>query len=387
MFRSGIATFPLDYGRCPKWLFERMVRLSRGIIEAIVLEFGEDEFLKRIADPCWFQSLGCVLGFDWNSSGLTTTTLGAIKVALFDIQDEIGIYVCGGKGKTSRKTPEEIKTYSLSRGFSFGDDLVFASKITAKVDSSLIQDGFQIYHHNFIFSRSGKWVVIQQGMNPQTQTARRYHWFCPLDISKENIFLSEKMIVEPHTGIASQKRFKKVLNLTAKKSQNAREVSLQMVQGSFKALVKDLSLLSRYLLDSSKTKKLFLPGDEVFPKEPEDLRLDTSYIRKTFYLLTQKKPKTFLELLNEKGVGPKTIRALTLVAELIYGAKPSYKDPARYSFAHGGKDRVPYPVDLDVYDKTIEAVERGIKKAKIREKEKEMALKRMEKAFCQLSIK
>ena len=195
--RTGIATVPLDYGRCPPWLFLRMKKLGRAIAETIVEEFGAEEFLRRLSDPIWFQSLGCVLGFDWNSSGLTTTVLGALKVALFDIQDSLGVYICGGKGKTSRKTPEEINTYGLSRGFQFSDKLIYASKTAAKVDSALIQAGYQIYHHNFLFTKNGNWTVIQQGMNTENQTARRYHWYSP------NV---KDFTEEPHSGIISAQK-------------------------------------------------------------------------------------------------------------------------------------------------------------------------------------
>lgn len=372
--RTGIATFPLDYGRCPRWLFRRMKRLVRGIAIAIVEEFGPEEFLKRLSDPVWFQSLGCVLAFDWNSSGLTTTTLGAIKSALFNIQDEIGIYICGGKGRTSRKTPEEIETYGISRGFSFAPYLIFASKMAAKVDSALLQDGFQIYHHNFLFTKTGNWLVVQQGMNSFNQTARRYHW---LGDNKKDF------IENPHSGIITQEKVKP-LNLTARESNQNRELSLRMTHGSFKALTKDVNLLTRRLLDTSKAKKIILPGDEIIPQEPIDLqdyKFNTPYIKKNLFKLTEQRFSTFEELLSQKGVGPKTIRALSLVAEIIYGTKPSYKDPARYSFAHGGKDAIPYPVDRETYDETINVIEKGIKRSLLSLNEKNQALHRLTKAF------
>lgn len=381
--RTGIATIPLDWGKCPPWLFLRMKKLARSIFLLIAKEFGPEEVLKRLSDPVWFQGLGSVLGFDWNSSGLTTTTLGAIKSGIFEIQDEIGIYVCGGKGKTSKKTPEEIEAYGISRAFSFTPFLVFASKITAKVDSCLLQDGFQIYHHSFLFTKNGNWAVIQQGMNIDKGTARRYHWFGGL---KKNF------IEEPHSGIITdQKIFH--LNLSAKKSKDNREIIVDMAKGSFRAIEKDLNLLSKYLTDISFVKKISLPDDSVFPKEPEDLNLfrfglslknlnfNTPYLKKTIFEIVERRPKRFTEILSQKGVGPKTIRALSLIGELIYGAKPSYQDPARYSFAHGGKDGVPYPVDLDVYDKTIEVIERAIKKSDLSLKEKNEAIKRLKKDF------
>ena len=218
--RTGIATVPLDYGKCPRWLFEKMKRLSRAIVLTIREEFGPEEILKRLSDPVWFQSLGCVIGFDYNSSGLTTTTLGALKEAIRGLEDELGIYVCGGKGKTSRTTPDEIRMFGLTRGFDFYEKLIYASKITAKVDSCLIQAGFQIYHHNFIFTKDGKFAVVQQGMNTELQKARRYHWLS-LKI--------KDFTEEPHTGIVSDVKLKP-LNLVAKESRENKEISVEMVR-------------------------------------------------------------------------------------------------------------------------------------------------------------
>lgn len=363
--RTGIATVPLDYGRCPRWLFERMKRLARGIIIAIVEELGEEEVLKRFSDPVWFQSLGCVLAFDWNSSGLTTTTLGAVKAALFDIQDRLGIYVCGGKGKTSRKTPEEIETYGISRGFSFAPDLVYASKMAAKTDSSLIQDGYQIYHHNLLFTKSGKWVVIQQGMNADNQTARRYHWL------SSNI---KDFIEEPHSGIISGAKVKP-LNLTAKESDENREISVGLVAEEPKKFLKDLNLIQ-----TKKSKNL--TSIELYDKEfywhpVVEEKFDLKRLEKTIFLVKDQNPQNFEKLLSLKGVGPRTIRALSLVSEIIYGAKPSYEDPARYSFAHGGKDSTPFPVDRPTLDKTIELLEKGIQRSKISNQEKIKAQRRL----------
>jgi len=354
--RTGIATVPLDYGRCPRWLFERMKRLSRGIFLAIREEFGPEEILKRLADPVWFQSLGCVIGFDWNSSGLTTTTLGALKVGLFDIQDELGLYVCGGK-KESRQTPEEIEAYSISRGFSFSPDLIYASRIAAKVDSSLIQNiqtPFQLYQHNFIFTKTGQWAIIQQGMAPELQQARRYHW------------LSDKLkdfIEEPHSGIVSDVRTKP-LNLTAKESNKNRQISTEIVKEEPKTFLRDLNLIQ------SKDFHWHPVVQEKF---------DLKRLEKTIFFASEQKPKNFEQLLSLKGIGPKTIRALSLVSEVIYGAKPSYEDPARYSFTVGGKDHIPYPVDRETYDKTLEIMEKGIQKSRVSLREKTEAQKRYEK--------
>lgn len=355
---------PLDYGRCPRWLFERMKRLSRGIFLTIVEEFGPDEVLKRLSDPVWFQSLGCVIGFDWNSSGLTTTTLGALKAGLFDIQDRLGIYVCGGK-KESRKTPEEIEAYGISRGFSFAPDLIYASKMAAKVDSSALQDGYQIYHHNFLFAKSGKWTVIQQGMNTENQTARRYHWF------SSGV---KDFVEEPHSGIISGAKVKP-LNLTAKESDKNREISAAIAREEPKKFLKDLSLIQ-----TKKSKSIILMelyDREFFWHPVVEEKFDLKRLEKTIFSIKEQNPENFEKLLSLKGVGPKTIRALSLVSEIIYGAKPSFKDPARYSFTVGGKDGTPYPVDRETYDKTLEIMEKGIMKSPISLREKTEARKRL----------
>jgi len=371
--RTGIATVPLDIGKCPRWLFERMKRLARAIAFAIVQEFGPEEFLKRISDPIWFQSLGCVIGFDWNSSGLTTTTLGALKEGIFGLEDELGIYVCGGKGKTSRKTPDEIRMFGLTRGFDFYEKLIYASKITAKVDSCLIQAGFQIYHHNFIFTKDGKFAVVQQGMNTQLQKARRYHWLS-LKI--------KDFTEEPHSGIVSDVRLKP-LNLVAKESRENKEISVEMVREEPKTFLRDFRLICEKSDSLMKQKRL--PGfcemelkDVEFYHHPvEKEKFDLKRLKKTIEKAHFLKPENFEQLLMTEGVGPKTIRALSLVSEIIYGAKPSYEDPARYSFAHGGKDGTPYKVDRATYDKTISVLEKGIEMAKISLKEKEMAKQRL----------
>jgi hypothetical protein len=221
MINRGIATFTLDYGKCPRWLFERMVKLSRGVIYAIVDEYGPDEFIKRISDPVWFQSLGTVAAFDWNSSGLTTILTAALKEAIRGQEKSLGIFICGGKGKTSRKTPDEIKQWGniLALPDENVNNLVYNSKMSAKVDNGLIQDGFQIYHHTFFFSQSGAWSVVQQGMNSQNQTARRYHWYSK-DVTD--------LVCEPHTGIATIIKVP-TLDLTSRKSEKNREISTKLI--------------------------------------------------------------------------------------------------------------------------------------------------------------
>ena len=371
--RTGIATVPLDYGKCPKWLFERMKRLAKGITLAIVEEFGAEEFLKRLSDPIWFQSLGCVIGFDWNSSGLTTTTLGALKEGLRGLEDDLGIYICGGKGKISRRTPNEIRMVGLTRGFNFYEKLIFVSKITAKVDSCLIQDGFQIYHHNIIFTKDGKFTVVQQGMNVNFQKARRYHWFSPR---------IKNFTEEPHSGIISDLKLRP-LNLVSRKSRKNKEISLELVREEPKTFFKDIQLISEKPHSLIKQKRL--PNfcqmeleDKEFHyhpviKEKFNLKKLKKIVEKAHFL----KPENFEKLLMTEGVGPKTIRALSLVSEIIYGAKPSFEDPARYSFAHGGKDGTPYKVDKITFDKTIEIIEKGIEISKISLKEKEKAKQRL----------
>jgi len=365
--RTGIATVPLDYGRCPRWLFERMKRLSRGIMLAICEEFGPEEILKRLSDPIWFQSFGCIIGFDWNSSGLTTTTLGALKVGIFDIQDQLGIYVCGGK-RESRKTPEEIEAYAISRGFPFSSQLIYASKMAAKVDSSLIQNTespFQLYQHNFIFSKSGNWCVVEQGMAPEIQKARRYHW---LSSTLKNF------IEKPHSGIASDLK-SNPLNLTAEESDKNREISTELVREEPKTFLRDLDLIQT---KKSKNLTLMELKNVEFHWHPVvQEKFDLKRLRKTVFFANQQKPQTFEELLSLKGIGPKTIRALSLVSELIYGAKPSYEDPARYSFAVGGKDGTPFYVERGVYDKLLNVIEKGIRKSSVSIKEKIEAQKRL----------
>jgi len=385
--RTGIATIPLDYGRCPRWLFERMKRLSRAIFLAIREEFGPDEILKRLSDPVWFQSLGCVIGFDYNSSGLTTTTLAAIKAGIFDIQNKLGIYICGGK-RTSRKTPEEIRTYADSYGFPFGEKLVYASKITAKVDSSLVQDNYQIYHHNLLFTESGNWAVIQQGLNIENKTARRYHWLSSniknsLSGSGYNPSAGSgyNFIEEPHSGIISDLKVKP-LNLTAKESKKNREISTELIKEpkTFLKDIKTISEKSNSLIKQKRIKgfcEMVLYDKEFYYHPVLKEKFDLKRLEKTILFANSRNPKNFEQLLSIKGVGPKTIRALSLVSEIIYGAKPSYQDPARYTFAHGGKDHTPYPIDKRTYDSTIEILERGIKKSKIGLSEKEKAISRL----------
>ena len=375
--RTGIATVPLDYGKCPYWLFEKMRRLGRGIALAIVEEFGPEELLKRLSDPIWFQSLGCVLGFDWNSSGLATTTMGALKEGLRGLESELGLFICGGKGKTSRKTPEQIQSWGEFLRFPLEkiDQLIYASKISAKVDNTALQDGFQIYHHNLIFTKSGQWTVLQQGMSEQLSQARRYHWL------SSNV---KDFVEEPHSGIISDIKVKP-LNLTAKESNENREISAGLVKEEPKKFLKEFKKIfekSDSLMKKRKTSHLTemeLNNVEFHWHPVLKEKFDLKRLKKAIFFAAEKNPQNFEELLSTKGVGPKTVRALSLVSEIIYGAKPSYSDPARYTFAHGGKDGTPYFVERDIYDKTLEIMEKGIKKSKVNPREKLNALKRLHK--------
>lgn len=359
--RRGIATFTLDYGHCPPWLFERMVRLGRIIATSIIGYFGSDEFLKKLSDPVWFQAFGALLAFDWNASGLTTTTMAALKEALRGIEQELGIFIAGGKGKTSRKTPEQILSWAekINLNFEQAEKYSYLSRLTAKVDSALIQDGFQIYHHNFIFTKKGSWAVIQQGMNPSLQKARRYHWY------SQSV---KDLTIEPHNAIQSEIILPKVFNLTAKKSLPNREGMIKIVKYK-----KDLFYEIRRLQTKSHQLTLLDLSDKDFHSHP--------ILKEALENIIQNQPDNFEKLLMTKKVGPKTIRALSLISELVFDAPPSYDDPVRYTFAFGGKDGIPYPVDKKTYDETIEVIEKAIKKSNLGHFEKEKLLRRNQALF------
>lgn len=351
--RRGIANLPLHYGKAPPWIFERMVKLSRYVLEFMVMEHGRKVLLKRLSDPYWFQSLGCVLGFDWHSSGLTTTVCGAIKEALKDIGRDIGVFMAGGKGKTALRTPEELDRIGEILGIDT-ERLKDISRLVAKVDNTLLQDGYQLYHHTLIFTEEGLWAVVQQGMNEKERYARRYHWF------GENL---KSFVEEPHSGISAQKVHERItLDMTSSESSESRNAILN--------LLKDKGTLLKEL---ERVRKLELPRRHYIT--PEDFNVKK--LRDTIKKVDESSLNGFEDLLRQRGIGPKTIRALALVSELLYGAKPSFKDPARYSFAHGGKDGHPYPVQRDVYDVTIDTLKRAIERAKVGNREKVEAIKRL----------
>jgi hypothetical protein len=355
--RRGIVNLPLHYGKAPAWLFERMTALGREIIRALVIEFSPEEVLCRLADPFWFQAFGCLLGFDWHSSGITTTVCGALKEGLRGLEGETGIFCAGGKGKTSRHTPQEIERH-CERLAAEPAPLVYASRMAAKVDSSALQDGYQLYHHLFVFTKQARWCVIQQGMNASTRYARRYHW------------LSEGVtdfVCEPHAAICCDARGQ-VLNMVAEESEGARD--------SVAALAREAP--ERVIAEAHRIAELHLPQRHHIT--PGDL--NSQHLHKVLLKTYEQGPQTFEGVLGCVGVGPKTIRALSLMAELIYGQGPSFRDPARFSFAHGGKDGHPYPVDRETYDRTIDYLKKGLWAAKVGHSEKLRAMKRLNNFYA-----
>jgi hypothetical protein len=385
MPRTGIAHLPLHYGAAPRWLFERMVRLGRQITLVLVEEYGPQEVLARLSDPLWFQAFGCVLGFDWHSSGLTTTVCGALKEGLRGLERDSGLCVAGGKGKTSRRTPAEVEAFAERFGF-LPAPLVYASRMAAKVDSAALQDGYQIYHHTFIFVPGGAWSVVQQGMNEAARYARRYHWLS----SGLNDF-----VCEPHKAICSEGCGDVRLNMVAQEADDCRQMSARLAGEPPEKLVRELKRLQDLgspLRDKSRS---FLKAESFNPQGrshslddcqalelPARHHLDLSDIHpdklaRIFLRTYEQPPADFERLLGTEGVGAKSIRALALVSELVYGAKASVRDPARFSFAHGGKDGHPYPVDRETYDRTIEALRAAVERARLGQREKLDALRRL----------
>ena len=351
--RTGIANLPLHYGKAPPWLFNHMTKLAREITIAITGEFGPGEMLRRLSDPFWFQAFGCVLGYDWHSSGVTTTVCGALKEGIKGLETDLGLFVAGGKGKTSRKTPAEIERagHLLKSNPS---RLVYASRMAAKVDNSALQDGYQLYHHAFFFTVDGSWSVVQQGMNKGNRYARRYHW------------LGEEVtdfVCEPHSAICSQGKGE-ALNLVAAESEPARNTITQITLEEKPEKI--LTLLKRL-------KTLDLPSRHHLCLE--DIHPDR--LNKTLLITYEHQPENFEKLLELQGVGPKTLRALSLISELVYEVPVSFRDPARYSFAHGGKDGHPYPVDRKTYDRSIEILHQALDRAKVGDKEKIAAFRRL----------
>jgi hypothetical protein len=329
-----------------------MTRLCREISLVIIREYGVREVLARISDPYWFQALGCVLGFDWHSSGVTTTVCGAFKEGLKGLGKETGLFVAGGKGGTSRKTPKELEAFGEAIGLDTTPH-IYASRMSAKVDNTALQDGYQLYHHTFFLSADRSWAVVQQGMNETTHTARRYHWF-----SKT----VKDFVCEPHAAICCDQSGK-VLNLVAHESEKSRKVLPQIASEPPDQVVGELK----------KIQMLELPHRHWV--DLEDIHPDR--LHKVLLSTYNQQPKTFETLLGIPGVGPRTIRALALISELVYGAAASVRDPVRYSFAHGGKDGHPYPLDRKTYDQSIQHLHDAVRNARLGHSDKLDALKRL----------
>lgn len=368
MERTGVARLPLHYGKAPRWLVIRMQKLAKEIVTIIIDEYGTDDFLKRISDPFWFQALGCVLGYDWHSSGVTTVVTGVLKQAV--VPEDHGIAVCGGKGKVSRQTPLEIGNIGERFGFSSDkiQNLQYASKMSAKVDNTAIQAGYQLYHHAFFLAEDGKWAVIQQGMCPQDHTARRYHWL------SDN---AKNFIVEPHDAIVGDVKRDIVLDMTAKESESCRKTSVDLTKEKPKK-IKRMIMSIRPAYQKSLQEWMPKTSEPTWKEYPIDvLSMPRNINWKALREVYEFKPHDYEELLSSKGIGPATIRGLALVAELIYGEKPSWKDPVKYSFAYGGKDGVPHPVNRRAMDESIRILKQAIQQAKIGNKERTRSLQRL----------
>ncbi len=349
--KRSVTSLPLHTGRAPAWLFEKMKRLSGALIEIIIMEYGTKELLARLADPLWFQAMGCVVGFDWHSSGVTTTLCGALKEGLATLDEDIPLAICGGKAKRAIKTPDDIRAYGEKWGIDTAG-MVTMSRICAKIDNTAIQDGYSLYHHTFVFTPDGSWTIIQQGMNGERKDARRYQW-----LSHENL----DIMSDPHTGITCD-RTQEVLNFVSAQSLESRSAVVdfsaqdpEKMAGTWRDIV--LAMPKRHYIS------------------PQDV--NTGRLIKTFTHIHEAHPQSFRDVIELKGVGPRTMGALALVAELVYDAPPSFKDPARFSFAHGGKDGYPFPVDRPTYEHSIDFLKTCIDRAKLGDRDKIDAFKRM----------
>jgi len=351
--RTGFASLPLHGGRAPAWLFGRMVRLSREIVVYLASEYGTREILRRLSDPFWFQAFGCVLGFDWHSSGVTTTVCGAVKEGLKNIDAELGFFAAGGKGGVSRQTPQQIAD-ACERIGREAQPLVYASRTAAKVDSAAVQDGYQLYHHVCFFTAAGDWCVVQQGMSDATRTARRYHWLSDT---------VESFVDEPHQAVCCDARGE-TLNLVAHENDPVRRAAAELAAQEPAVTLRALERLP----------VLTMPARH--PLLPE-LDVASPYLEKILLKTYERGPRDFESLLGIEGVGPKTLRALALASELVHGTPLTMRDPARFSFAHGGKDGTPYPVDRPTYDRTIEILNKAINRSAIDRSEKVQAFRRL----------
>lgn len=369
MLKTGIANLPLHGGSCPRWLFPRMKKLAGAISETLVYEYGNEEFLRRLADPYWLQSFGCVIGFDWHSSGLTTTTLGALKEAVN--KQNLGIKVAGGKGKVSRKALDEIENTDFNFSSSKIDRLKYSSKISAKIDNSLVQDGYQLYHHSFVFDDRGNWVVVQQGMNSFNRYARRYHWI------SDNI---ANFVEEPHSAICCDNLNNNTLDLTSRNNNEIKKISVDLVNDDINHLAKHFNVKLNKKTSIQKTLNNFSNNQKtkIMTMTPKHTIIDMDKRNiETLKKAHELQPSNYEELVAIKGIGAKTIRSLALASELIYGTEISWKDPVKFSFAVGGKDKIPYEIDRKHYDETIDIMKNAIRDAKLGDKDKLGAIKRL----------
>lgn len=350
------ADLPLHYGKVPEWLAVRMRALGGAIVAAIVHEYGRGEVLSRLSDPFWFQALGCVLGMDWHSSGITTSVMGALKGAINRQSHELGLYICGGRGRHSRATPNELMVIADKTGMD-GDALVRSSKLVAKVDNTAVQDGFQLYLHSFMLSKEGEWAVIQQGMNDATGMARRYHWHSPAVRS---------FVETPHTFIYGQNQGQ-ILNLTDIEAAATRSGILELTHEHPEKMMAEV-------------RRLVMPGHHDVQAPDVDLKRLGSVLA----VAHEKQLRDTESLLLLEGLGPRTLQSLVLVSEVIHGTPSRFTDPARFSFAHGGKDGHPFPVPTKVYDETIAVLDTAVRKAKLGQNDKNEAIKNLAKAAQQL---
>ncbi len=351
MKRSGIAELPLHGGRVPSWLAERMVKLGSAISETVVHQYGASEFLTRLSDPFWFQALGCVMGMDWHSSGITTSVLGALKRGLNPQSHELGITICGGRGKHSRKTPEELRLFANTCNME-GESLVRASRLTARVDNNAIADGFQLYLHSFVVTTAGEWVVVQQGMNVQSKLARRYHWHSAAVRS---------FTADPHTAIVGQHQGT-IMNLVDARAAAAQNALLAIVKERPEAVL-------------SEARRLSLPAHHDVQVKDVDLRR----LGAVLALAHEREFRDFASLLLLETLGPRTLQSLALIAEVVHGAPSRFSDPARFSFALGGKDGHPFPVPLHTYDESIAVLRRSLDAAKLGHSEKIDGFRRLDR--------
>jgi hypothetical protein len=383
--RTGSADLPLHGGHVPKWLADRMTALGRVLTEAIVLHYGRDEMLRRLSSPFWFQSLGCVMGMDWHSSGITTSVLGALKRGLRPIEDDVGIYVCGGRGKHSRKTPDELAEVGDKTGLD-GTKLAQQSRMVAKVDGACVQDGFELYLHGFFVTKDGKWVVVQQGMNGDRRLARRYHW---LSVGLESF------VDDPHAAIEG-KPVGEIVNLVDHRAARSRAAQVELIHEGPDKVLKELARLGP---KANRRTQAVLP----FPGTAETIaarratedagaphfrlparhhvtRRDVSLPRLHAALAAAKErgPVDFTDVLATPGVGARTLLSLAMVAEVVHGAPSRFSDPARFSLAHGGKDGHPYPVPLKVYDETLRVMKKAVSAARLGQSDKLFAIKRLD---------